>query len=228
MKRISLVIACALGLWSADAFAQMPPGSYTQTCRDIRFDGSTLSAVCATAQGMAQRSALRVDSCSGPIANLNGQLACPGGGRGGRPPQGPAYGGGGPSYQGGYERGRGRGGYDDDDDDDRSYRRGGGGPGYGGYPSERPPGGYGPPQGYGRPQGPPPGYGPPQQAAPPPAAPGIGLPPGSWQATCVKPQMQGTTLVAACRNTQGGFTQSAVDVRNCRAIANMNGRLVCG
>jgi hypothetical protein len=225
MKRISLIVACGLGLWSAEALAQMPPGSYAQTCRDIRFDGYTLSAVCATAQGMAQRSALRVDSCSGPIANLNGQLACPGGGRGGRQ-QGPAYGGGGPSYQGGgyqggYERGRGRGGYDDDDDDDRSYRRG---PAYGGYPSERP---QGPPPGYGRPQGPPPGYGPPQ-ASPPKVAPGIGLPGGSWQATCVNPQMQGTTLVAACRNTQGGFTQSAVDVRSCRSIANMNGRLVCG
>ena len=217
MKRVLLVIACAVAVWGTEASAQMPPGSYAQTCRDIRFDGYTLSAVCATAQGMAQRSALRVDSCSGPIANLNGQLACPGGGRGGRP----AYGGG-PSYQGGYERGRGRGGYyDDDDDDDRSYRRG---PAYGGYPSERSPGG--PP--YGRPQGPPPGYGPPQQAVPPKLAPGMGLPAGSWQATCVNPQMQGTTLVAACRNTQGGFTQSAVDVRNCRSIANMNGRLVCG
>lgn len=220
MKRILLVVACALSLWSADAFAQMPPGTYAQTCRDIRFDGYTLSAVCATAQGFAQRSALRVDSCSGPIANLNGQLACPGG-RGGRQ-QGPAYGGGGPSYQGGYDR-RGRG-YDDDDDD-RPYR--GGGPTYGGYPSERQ-GGYGQPPGYGRPQGgPPPGYGQPQ-AAPPKVGAGMGLPGGSWQATCANPQMQGTTLVAVCRNAQGGMTQSAVDVRNCRSVANMNGRLVCG
>lgn len=222
MKRVFLLAACALAVWTTEASAQMPPGSYAQTCRDIRFDGYTLSAVCATTQGTARRSALRVDSCAGPIANLNGQLACPGGGRGGRPSQGPHYGGGGPSYQGGYDRGRGRGGYDDDDDDDRSYRRG---PAYGGYPSERSPGG--PPPGYGRPQGPPPGYGPPQ-AAPPKVAPGIGLPAGSWQATCMNPQMQGTTLVAACRNTQGGVTQSAVDVRNCRSVANINGRLVCG
>jgi hypothetical protein len=223
MKRVSLAVACALSLWSAEASAQMPPGSYAQSCRDIRFDGQTLSAVCATGQGMAQRSALRVDSCSGPIANLNGQLACPGGGRGGPPPQGPAYGGGGPPYQGGYERGYRRG-YDrDDDDDDRRYR---GGPAYGGYPPERPPSGYGAPPGYARPQGPPPG--PPQAPPPQQAAPAAGLPPGSWQASCVKPVMQGTTLIAACRNAQGGFTQSTIDARSCRAIANMNGRLVCG
>jgi hypothetical protein len=42
----------ALAALSASAYAQAPPpGSYTQSCRDIRLQGTTLTAVCRRAGG---------------------------------------------------------------------------------------------------------------------------------------------------------------------------------
>ena len=84
MKRFLLVTIVAAGVWSTHAAAQMPTGSYVQSCRDLRFDGYTLSAVCNAMQGSPKRTAIRVDSCPGPIGNFNGQLVCEGGQRGGR------------------------------------------------------------------------------------------------------------------------------------------------
>jgi hypothetical protein len=241
MNRRLLVLAVAVGLWATQAAAQMPSGSYAQSCRDIRFDGYTLSALCNAMQGPPQRTTIRADQCPAGIFNSNGQLVCeraPQGGGGQRYGRGePGYGGGPPPYDRG-ERGY-RGGYEEP--------RGGYGPppyreerGYGGQPGGYPPGGY-PPGGYDRPpQGyvPPPaaGYGPPpgQPPAPPPQQarpappPGGGLPPGSWAGSCSNAQMQGATLVASCKNIQGASVQTSIDVRTCKTIANQNGRLVCG
>ena len=46
----SAVVALAELSVSADAQAP-PPGSYTQSCRDIRLQGTTLTAVCRRAGG---------------------------------------------------------------------------------------------------------------------------------------------------------------------------------
>jgi CVNH domain len=66
---------------SVAAYAQAPPpGSYQQSCRNIRMQGSTLSAVCRRAHGQGEQvTALNVARCVGDIGNNNGQLACNGG-----------------------------------------------------------------------------------------------------------------------------------------------------
>jgi len=80
------------------ASAQVPPGGYLQTCRDVRFDGFNLSALCQAAGGQFFPSRLAgAGGCRGDIANLNGQLVCVG--RGGAPR--PQYGGGPPPQYGG-------------------------------------------------------------------------------------------------------------------------------
>src|SRR6266850_5224729 len=57
-----------------------PPGSYTQTCWDIRMQGTTLTAVCRRAGGRGEQpTALNVARCVGDIGNNNGQLQCNGG-----------------------------------------------------------------------------------------------------------------------------------------------------
>ena len=66
-----------------------PAGSYAQTCRDIRTNGSTLEATCDNGNGGWDRTSLQnFDQCTGGIENLSGRLACNRGGY-----NGPAYGG---------------------------------------------------------------------------------------------------------------------------------------
>ena len=77
------------------ASAQVPPGGYLQTCRDVRFDGFNLSALCQGAGGQLFPTRLAgAGNCRGDIANLNGQLVCVGRGGGQRPQYGgpPPYG----------------------------------------------------------------------------------------------------------------------------------------
>ena len=66
---------------SLSAYAQAPPpGSYMQTCRDIRMQGTTLSAVCRRAGARGEQlTALNVAHCVGDIGNNNGHLQCNGG-----------------------------------------------------------------------------------------------------------------------------------------------------
>ena len=73
-------VAALTGL-SLAAYAQAPPpGSYQQSCRDVRMQGSTLTAVCRRANGRGdQPTALNVAHCVGDIGNNNGQLICNGG-----------------------------------------------------------------------------------------------------------------------------------------------------
>jgi hypothetical protein len=56
----------------------VPSGSYAQTCRDIRTNGSTLEASCDTGSGSWTRTSLQsIDQCtSGSIQNIYGQLQC--------------------------------------------------------------------------------------------------------------------------------------------------------
>src|SRR5262249_39285648 len=71
----------ALACLAVSAYAQAPPpGSYQQSCRDTRMQGTTLTAVCQKARGRGEQpTALNVAHCTGDIGNNNGQLQCSGG-----------------------------------------------------------------------------------------------------------------------------------------------------
>ena len=81
MKRIGgVILALALVGLSISAFAQaQPPGSYQQSCRDIRVQGRTLTAVCRGDEGRARETSLDISRCVGDIGNDNGRLQCNGG-----------------------------------------------------------------------------------------------------------------------------------------------------
>ena len=99
-RRLIIAIGALLVVLSAGAPAsaqRIPPGSYVQTCQNIRFDGAVLSAACLSGGGRYIPTQLAVGSCRGAISNTNGQLTCPGGGGG----PGPGYGGPPPQYGGG-------------------------------------------------------------------------------------------------------------------------------
>ena len=78
---IGLFGAVVLAGVAGSAYAQAPPpGSYQQSCREIRMQGTTLTAVCRRAKGRGEQpTALNVTHCAGDIGNNNGQLQCSGG-----------------------------------------------------------------------------------------------------------------------------------------------------
>lgn len=101
--------AFALGSLGLSAYGQgLPPGSYQQSCREFRMQGSTLTAVCRRSHGRGEQlTALNVTHCVGDIGNNNGQLVCNGGQPAapaaprqgpGRDYSGPGYPGPGPGY----------------------------------------------------------------------------------------------------------------------------------
>ena len=63
-----------------------PPGSYQQTCREIRMHGDSLRAKCETTSGRWVKTSLDdASQCAGDITNIDGQLTC---NRDSSPPQG--------------------------------------------------------------------------------------------------------------------------------------------
>jgi hypothetical protein len=61
-----------------------PPGDYQQTCRDIRYSGTILTANCQKRDGGWRGTSLDYRGCRGPVINDNGNLRCgQGGGYGG-------------------------------------------------------------------------------------------------------------------------------------------------
>ena len=82
---IGLFTAATLVGLAASAVAQhgrgrAPPGSYRESCRDIRMEGSVLHALCRRARGRGeQRTALNIANCVGDIGNNDGNLVCHGG-----------------------------------------------------------------------------------------------------------------------------------------------------
>lgn len=72
--------------------AQVPSGSYQQSCRNAYMSGPTLHAQCRDSRGNWQNSAVNTNNCRGrDIANDNGRLTCNvggGGGGGGKVPSG--------------------------------------------------------------------------------------------------------------------------------------------
>src|SRR5215472_13039268 len=74
------------GLQGSAARAQSqggrPWGDYQKTCRDIRYNGYTLTANCQKRDGGWRSSSLDYRGCHGPVINDNGNLRCGEGGPG--------------------------------------------------------------------------------------------------------------------------------------------------
>jgi hypothetical protein len=69
--------AVLVSLGATPAQAQMPGGSYLQSCTNVRASGDGVVATCRRSDGSWQRTAINdVHSCNGGIANANGQLVC--------------------------------------------------------------------------------------------------------------------------------------------------------
>jgi len=69
--------AMLLPLAAGPAAAQVPGGSYLQSCRDAHMRGGRLIATCRTEEGRWNRTALdNVGRCAGGVANSDGRLVC--------------------------------------------------------------------------------------------------------------------------------------------------------
>ncbi len=214
MHRTFTGLALAIGLAASaivTASAQQygrynypPSGSYQQSCSNVQMQGSTLSASCSSNNGQRIYSSLNVNGCNGDIANVNGYLRCNG-----------SYGYNGYNNGGYYGGSRNE---NDDENDDRNdngerhhhHHPNGNAYGYYGHGNN---GGYYGNGGYGNGN-----Y-------------GYGLPPGSYQQSCMNARMNGSVLSATCTAANGSYVNSSVDVRRCQSrgsdIANRNGYLSC-
>jgi hypothetical protein len=208
--RLFLAAALALAGTVPAAAQYAPPGSYQQSCVNIRTYGPNLQAACTAPNGQYITSSINLNACEGDIANNNGYLRC-GGGGGGYAPGG--------SYQqscvnvrvyggeltaactapnGQYIRSSIRLGCNGDIANNNGYLRCNGN------------GGYYPPPVY-------PGY--------------SGRPPsGSYEGSCQGVYLEDGILTATCSATNGQLITSRLAVHRCRPdsdIANINGRLEC-
>src|SRR5262249_10169752 len=62
---------------AGNAAPSLPPGSYTESCKDIRMKGTSLHAVCRSVDGSERPASLKdANRCSQGVANLNGVLTC--------------------------------------------------------------------------------------------------------------------------------------------------------
>ena len=237
---IAGIVTLVLGLWALPCVAQRdrgyyPPGTYVDTCRNIYMQGNQLVAECQKRNGDWRRTSLaNADQCNGGIVNLDGRLAC----------------GGDNGYNGGYNQG--------------NYRRG--------WQNGLPPGDYvqtcrnismngdrlqaecqerdgdwrrtsldnadrcngiandngrlvcgqGQGSGYGY------GYG--NGGRDRDSGYRGGIPAGTYTQTCRNVSVQGDRLVAECQKRNGDWRQTSLDdfQRCTSAPANDDGRLVCG
>lgn len=200
--------------------ANLPAGSYLQSCTNVTFGGGQLTASCSGPNGQRVRSTTSLN-CKGDIGNVNGYLRCNGSAgaahHGGRHHGGGNYGGNLPagSYQQGCTNARVAGGTltaecsagnggrvttslnvncagDIGNVNGRLRCNGGGFPG-GGLNGGR-------------------------------------APSGSYQQSCTNIRMQGSTLTASCSAPNGQRITSSVGVRSCPSgsdIGNRNGYLSC-
>jgi hypothetical protein len=217
-----LLVVLLVGFGRATAFAQnMPPGSYRQSCTNVRVNGNLLTASCSAANGGRITSSIPM-GCSGDIGNVNGSLRCNGGGRPGGFPNVPPPGG---SYTQSCTNVRVNGGQltascsapnghritsstslacNGDIGNVSGYLRcngNGSGNGHGHGHGHGGGGGY---------------LG--------------GAPNGSYQQSCGNVRMQGSTLIATCSAANGQRITSSIDLRYCRPggdIGNVNGNLNC-
>ncbi|HEY2169576.1 MAG TPA: CVNH domain-containing protein [Candidatus Angelobacter sp.] len=65
------------GILNCESSGVLPPGSYIATCKDVKLQGSTLSATCNDGKDHWRSVSLRdANRCNGDIANQNGTLRC--------------------------------------------------------------------------------------------------------------------------------------------------------
>jgi len=65
------------GILNCESSGVLPPGSYIATCKDVKLQGSTLSATCNDGKDRWRDTFLRdANKCNGDIANQNGILRC--------------------------------------------------------------------------------------------------------------------------------------------------------
>src|SRR6185312_8778348 len=65
------------GILNCEASGVLPPGSYIATCKDVKLQGSLLSATCNDGKDHWRNASLRdANKCNGDIANQNGTLRC--------------------------------------------------------------------------------------------------------------------------------------------------------
>src|SRR5262249_61316393 len=96
----ALAVACLVGIPGTAVVAQtggLPPGSYQQTCRNARTNGSQLIASCQKKDGHWRDTSIDNSTRAGGIVDDDGQLRCGrggarGGGVGGAHPRSPAGG----------------------------------------------------------------------------------------------------------------------------------------
>src|SRR5438105_479939 len=68
--------ALVLTTVTSPARADIPDGSYRDTCTHIRVHGDTLVADCQRRDGSWGRTAMNLDRCRSGIDNWNGHLSC--------------------------------------------------------------------------------------------------------------------------------------------------------
>jgi CVNH domain len=57
--------------------SSLPPGPYTESCKDVRMKGGTLHAVCRSIDGREMPVSLKdANRCSSGVTNMNGILSC--------------------------------------------------------------------------------------------------------------------------------------------------------
>lgn len=65
------------GILNCESSGVLPPGSYIATCKDVKLQGSILSATCNDGKDHWRNATLRdANKCNGDIANQNGTLRC--------------------------------------------------------------------------------------------------------------------------------------------------------
>jgi hypothetical protein len=65
------------GILNCEASGVLPPGSYIATCKEVKLQGSMLSATCNDGKDRWRDTFLRdANKCNGDIANQNGTLRC--------------------------------------------------------------------------------------------------------------------------------------------------------
>lgn len=76
-SRCSEGVANINGILNCEVSGVLPPGSYIATCKDVRLQGTTLTASCNDGKDHWLNASLRdANRCSGDIANQNGALRC--------------------------------------------------------------------------------------------------------------------------------------------------------
>jgi hypothetical protein len=76
-NRCSEGVANINGILNCEVSDVLPPGSYIATCKDVRLQGTTLTASCNDGKDHWLNATLRdANRCGGDIANQNGALRC--------------------------------------------------------------------------------------------------------------------------------------------------------